>query len=195
MIEEPPWDSHVLQSHNSIFANNSFHWLSPECKEIKCFDLSTHKFYEMPQLPDNILRDAPKLGVLQGKVCLVTICMDIWILEEYNNKASWTQLFRNIMRPSAGCPCDAYQLWKLNMNIGCLKDGSNIFIAFTKRHTRDPKLPCLRVVKGLKCCEMESGATNKIIHTPDLPDDLLLASKQPWVESLVDPLALSLTKP
>ncbi|KAL4289563.1 hypothetical protein GQ457_14G000270 [Hibiscus cannabinus] len=97
-IEEPGFD---LEEGTGFFLRGALHWLmrrrasDPEMIHvIVAFDMAEEKFYELVQLPDNKHLGEMVLTNSVDSMCL--FCrggLDVWKLNEYGIKSSWTRLF------------------------------------------------------------------------------------------------------
>ncbi|KNA24179.1 hypothetical protein SOVF_018080 [Spinacia oleracea] len=169
IIQNPPWNWDTVKLFPGILVNNSLHWMGCENKEIKCFNLSTKRYYEIT-LPGKISPGySPTLGILRGQLAVVTYYLDIWILKEYGVQESWTRLFR--------CPSvewnnlfDTLTTWHLGVGLTCSKDGSKILVGLAGG------------MPNFICCNLESKEARKIkISSFSHKLSVIL----PWVESLV----------
>lgn len=88
-----------------VFAGNALHWVMPHWPElglknsIIAFDIVTETFRDVPQ-PDyvnNKLKFQVDAGVLEGRLCVMCNYgheyVDLWIMEKYGVKESWSKLF------------------------------------------------------------------------------------------------------
>ncbi|XP_021719794.1 F-box protein CPR30-like [Chenopodium quinoa] len=168
-IQNPPWTwETVILSPGSV-VNNSLHWMDRDHKVIKCFDLFTQRYYEVPLHEKIIPGYSPTLCVLRGQLCVVTFYLDIWVLKEYGVQDSWTRVFR--------CPSvqwnslyNSFCRMHLGLSVACSKDGSKILLAVMGDR------------QNFICCDLKSKEATKI-QIPGLPPRSPAILQ--WVESLV----------
>ncbi|XP_021719895.1 F-box protein CPR30-like [Chenopodium quinoa] len=170
IIQKPPWSWETVRLSPGIVANNSLHWMDHERKKIKCFDLFSQRYYEIPLHEKISPGNSSNLCVLRGQLCIVTtFYFDTWILKEYGVHDSWTRLFH--------CPSgewsrlyNSFSSWHTGLSVACSKDGSKILVALRG----DPP--------NFICCDLKSKKVVKIL-IPGLPPQCPFIL--PWVESLV----------
>lgn len=172
VIGNPPWAwDYVKFPGISTLSNNSLHWMDCDYKLIRCFNLSTQKYYEMP-LPKKVCPDySPTLAVLRGQLFLVTYYFDIWVLKEYGVEEPWTRLFRcpsvewnNLYKSMSGLVVRGYS----GLSLGCSEDGCKILIAHVKGRKR------------FIYCDLESLEARKI-EIPGVQG--CISAILPWVAS------------
>ncbi|XP_057247359.1 F-box protein CPR1-like [Beta vulgaris subsp. vulgaris] len=171
----PPWDWHWKSvKFPGILVNNTLHWMDREHKDIKCFDLSTRRYYVL-LLPKKVSPTYfPLLAVLKGELFVVTYYFDIWVMKEYGVEESWTRLFRcpstqwNDIYKSASSGCLS---WGCELSIACSKDGCKILVG------------CLRGPRNFICCDLQSQEASEVEIPSLLPKRF--SAILPWVESLI----------
>uniref|UniRef100_A0A803N4U6 F-box associated domain-containing protein n=1 Tax=Chenopodium quinoa TaxID=63459 RepID=A0A803N4U6_CHEQI len=141
--------------------------------ELKCFDLVTRKFYEMP-LPSKITSFSPRLTILRGQLCMVTNFLDVFILEDNNDvKKSWITLFHHNSRE---CSCfNIYNMWGDYFDLACLQDEHNIILVLRNQ---------TKLQEFMVYCDKNKEARR--LEISGIPRGVYSWSiMEPWVELLI----------
>lgn len=146
--------------------------------EVRCFDLFSHRYYEMP-LPESFTSmGSLKLTVLKGNLCIVKNPIDICILKEYGNNNSWIQLFHASQEVTI-----KKMIWDQLLDLVCFKVGRNhIFLAARIENNHDHTFVIIK-------CNLESKKAEILFLK--LPEHIRMTAALHWMESLV-PLSADL---
>jgi F-box interacting protein len=86
---------------SGIFVSGTINWLAIDDVRSSCFTISldlVKESYQKLLLPDLEKDSLTTLGVLRDCLCIsansTSVSLNVWIMKEYGNKESWTNLYR-----------------------------------------------------------------------------------------------------
>ncbi|XP_026377778.1 F-box protein CPR1-like [Papaver somniferum] len=106
-----------------LLLNGVLHWqlatvTGKISKSIVAFDISNEKFTNLPFPQEIILRPAHSschLGVLGASLCIIcgvpNVQVDVWVMQNYGVKESWTKLFTTTQEKSIAYPKSLKLYW------------------------------------------------------------------------------------
>ncbi|KAL5577962.1 hypothetical protein UlMin_019661 [Ulmus minor] len=128
---------------DGILVNNALHWVvhpkkeSIASKSILAFDLVSEEYNQVLSLYEDFDYDGTLClsGTLGGRLCVECWtksweCMEVWVMEKYGAKESWTRLF-SLSNNDCFAPCrTTLTYWKTSDNVLLIDDCEKEYIIY-----------------------------------------------------------------